>query len=37
MASQGRVVTRNWDAYDTRHVVYRPEGISPEALKSGYD
>ncbi|HKO96427.1 MAG TPA: radical SAM protein [Pyrinomonadaceae bacterium] len=37
MAKQGRVVTRNWDLYDTRHVVYRPSCMSPEALKYGYD
>jgi hypothetical protein len=23
--------------YDTRHVVYQPARLSPEALKSGYD
>jgi hypothetical protein len=37
MASQGRLVTQNWDLYDTRHVVYRPNGLSPEDLKRGYD
>ena len=37
MASQGRLVTQNWDLYDTRHVVYRPIGLSPEDLKHGYD
>lgn len=37
MAAQGRLTTNNWDRYDTRHVVYRPEGISPAALKAGYD
>ena len=37
MAAQGRLVTRNWDLYDTRHVVYRPIGLSPEELKRGYD
>ena len=30
-------MTRNWDLYDTRHVVYRPIGLSPEDLKRGYD
>ncbi len=24
MEQQGRITTRNWDLYDTRHVVYRP-------------
>jgi radical SAM superfamily enzyme YgiQ (UPF0313 family) len=37
MAAQKRLVTGNWDLYDTRHVVYRPIGISPQALKAGYD
>jgi hypothetical protein len=31
------LTTSNWDLYDTRHVVYRPIGITPEALKTGYD
>jgi hypothetical protein len=26
----------DWDLYDTRHVVYRPAGISPEELEAGY-
>ncbi len=34
---EGRLTTRNWDLYDTRHVVYRPARLSPEALKGGYD
>ena len=37
MAAQDRLTTSNWDLYDTRHVVYRPIGITPEALKTGYD
>ncbi len=37
MAAANRITTRNWDLYDTRHVVFRPSGISPEALKRGYD
>jgi len=37
MLSQGRIETRNWDLYDTRHVVYRPSGLSPGELKRGYD
>jgi radical SAM superfamily enzyme YgiQ (UPF0313 family) len=36
MEQQGRIVTRNWDLYDTRHVVYRPARLTPEALESGY-
>jgi radical SAM superfamily enzyme YgiQ (UPF0313 family) len=37
MAARNRIDTRNWDLYDTRHVVYRPAGLSPEELKRGYD
>jgi radical SAM superfamily enzyme YgiQ (UPF0313 family) len=37
MAAQDRIVTRNWDLYDTRNVVYRPSRITPEELKRGYD
>ena len=34
---QGRITSRDWDLYDTRHVVYRPARLCPEALKDGYD
>jgi radical SAM superfamily enzyme YgiQ (UPF0313 family) len=34
---QGRITTRNWDIYDTRHVVYRPARLEPDRLKAGYD
>ncbi|ANU08034.1 B12-binding domain-containing radical SAM protein [Paraurantiacibacter namhicola] len=37
MEEQGRITTRNWDLYDTRHVVYRPAKLTPGALKAGYD
>jgi radical SAM superfamily enzyme YgiQ (UPF0313 family) len=37
MAAQDRIVTRNWDFYDTRNVVYRPSRLSPTELKRGYD
>jgi radical SAM superfamily enzyme YgiQ (UPF0313 family) len=37
MAARNRIETRNWDLYDTRHVVYRPLRLSPEELKRGYD
>ncbi len=36
MESQGRIVHRDWDLYDTRHAVFRPRGISAEALEAGY-
>jgi len=37
MVREGRMLTRNWDLYDTRHVVYRPAQLKPEVLKEGYD
>ncbi len=37
MEAAGRLTTRNWDLYDTRHVVYRPARLTPGALKRGYD
>jgi radical SAM superfamily enzyme YgiQ (UPF0313 family) len=37
LQAEGRIVTRDWDLYDTRHVVYRPVRLTPEALKEGYD
>jgi hypothetical protein len=37
MQRDGRILTRDWDLYDTRHVVYRPAKLSPGTLKTGYD
>lgn len=37
MAAQKRIETHNWDRYDTRHVVYRPTGLTAAELKRGYD
>ena len=31
------MLTRDWNLYDTRHVVYRPAQLKPEVLKTGYD
>lgn len=36
MASAGRILHSDWDLYDTRHVVYRPRGMSAEQLETGY-
>ena len=36
-AAAGRILTRNWDLFDTRHVVYQPARLTPAALKTGYD
>jgi hypothetical protein len=37
MEREGRILTRDWNLYDTRHVVYRPAQLAPETLKAGYD
>jgi radical SAM superfamily enzyme YgiQ (UPF0313 family) len=37
MEEEGRITTRNWDLYDTRHVVFQPARLSAHALKQGYD
>jgi radical SAM superfamily enzyme YgiQ (UPF0313 family) len=36
MASQGRLLHNNWDLYDTRHAVFKPAGMTAEALEAGY-
>ena len=36
MEAAGRIVHRDWDRYDTRHVVFEPRGLTPEQLESGY-
>ena len=36
MESEKRITTSNWDRYDTRHVVYQPARLTPQALKEGY-
>jgi radical SAM superfamily enzyme YgiQ (UPF0313 family) len=37
MLREGRMVTSDWDLFDTRHVVYRPARLKPELLQAGYD
>ena len=37
LEAQGRITNRDWDRYDTRHVVYQPAKLTPDALKTGYD
>ena len=37
MMQEGRIVTHDWNLYDTRHVVYKPAKLRPQALKRGYD
>jgi radical SAM superfamily enzyme YgiQ (UPF0313 family) len=36
MNKAGRLVHKDWDRYDTRHVVHRPNGMSAEQLEAGY-
>jgi len=33
---EGRLLHRNWDLYDTAHVVFEPKRMSAEALSEGY-
>jgi radical SAM superfamily enzyme YgiQ (UPF0313 family) len=37
MVREGRMLTQDWNLYDTRHVVFRPARLKPETLKKGYD
>jgi len=37
MQREGRMLTDDWNLFDTRHVVYRPAQLKPEVLKQGYD
>ncbi len=36
MEAEGRLLHRNWDLYDTAHVVFRPRHMTPEELERGY-
>lgn len=36
MLAEKRIVSNDWDLYDTRHVVYRPKKLTAEALEVGY-
>lgn len=33
---QGRITTRDWDLYDTRHAVFRPAKMTAQELEAGY-
>lgn len=37
MDGAGRMLTRDWNLYDTRHVVFEPRGMTAEELEAGYD
>lgn len=36
MKREGRMLSENWDLFDTRHVVYQPTKMSIEELENGY-
>lgn len=37
LEAEGRLLHRDWDLYDTAHVVFRPRHLTPEELLLGYD
>jgi radical SAM superfamily enzyme YgiQ (UPF0313 family) len=37
LEAEGRLLHRDWEKYDTAHVVFRPKHMSPEELRLGYD
>jgi radical SAM superfamily enzyme YgiQ (UPF0313 family) len=37
LEAEGRLLHRDWDNYDTAHVVFRPKHLTPEELLLGYD
>jgi hypothetical protein len=36
LEAEGRILHRDWDKYDTAHVVFRPKHMSCEELDQGY-
>jgi radical SAM superfamily enzyme YgiQ (UPF0313 family) len=36
MEQQNRLLHRNWELYDTAHVVFQPRNMTPEQLYEGY-
>ena len=36
LEAEGRILTRDWDLYDTAHVVFRPAGMTVAQLLDGY-
>lgn len=33
---EGRLLHRNWELFDTRHAVFAPRNMTPQALEEGY-
>jgi radical SAM superfamily enzyme YgiQ (UPF0313 family) len=36
LEEEGRIIHKDWSAYDTKHVVFKPALLSPEELLDGY-
>jgi radical SAM superfamily enzyme YgiQ (UPF0313 family) len=36
MVAEGRMLTDDWDRFDTRHAVFQPAKMTPATLESGY-
>lgn len=36
MQAQNRLLSQDWDLYDTRHAVFQPAGMTPSELEEGY-
>jgi radical SAM superfamily enzyme YgiQ (UPF0313 family) len=36
LAAAGRILHHDWERYDTRHAVFRPEGMTIDQLEAGY-
>jgi radical SAM superfamily enzyme YgiQ (UPF0313 family) len=37
LEAEGRLLHRDWEKYDTAHVVFKPKQMTPEELLQGYD
>jgi len=37
LEAEGRLLHRDWEKYDTAHVVFQPKHLTPEELLLGYD
>ena len=35
--AEGRLLHKDWNLYDTAHVVFQPKGMSVEQLEEGYE
>jgi len=36
ISAQGRIISQNWNHYDTRHAIFQPAHMSTETLETGY-